>query len=628
MTPPTLSRKLAFASAVALFALALYPLDLFYWSAYGNNFSEVFIENIAGLKKDLCIQTANNYLGLIRYFHILAKPVYELPVLFLSLSVLFKMAEVFVMERILRCQGFPAIEALGFGGLFLFLNGLSGTAPNGIFGAPDFNKTFLSALFSLLGIYALLKQRPGWSGASLGLACYFHIPYGTTALVFVGTTQLVQSVQERAFRPLIRLGSAALITILPLLWQVTRGPVVENPMSVAEWYRFLVQNGIWGNDVLMTYSIFDVIFFFTTPLCIYLLLYASDPVTKLIDRYLITGMALTCLCLLLEAAHSSGIFLGKISEIFLSIQMRRGVWVPFTMLVIGIFRVVLREGEKAEDTWRWMLSTGALLFLLHSTYEFAVLISISLGIYLYRHRYEWHWQLAPLAIVTSAGLHLYAMKHLISVTWDTKRWLVLIVMVLAAVLPLAKPFQAWTALRRAALICGTVLIVWFAARLPGVYGDFLWLSHRGWSQPIRGAELLERITGQPESSQPGYAVLQKLKQLNPQQDVVFYPLSLDAIEGRMPAVFSRYWCQLESTYSYSAASLFFRFAQKVYGQEIDPQDLWVVPRMEKIHNSLGAERIAQMFDEGIMSFFISSRFYPELPMIARVENYYIYRETR
>ena len=119
-------------------------------------------------------------------------------------------------------------------------------------------------------------------------------------------------------------------------------------------------------------------------------------------------------------------------------------------------------------------------------------------------------------------------------------------------------------------------------------------------------------------------MLQKLKQLNPQQDVVFYPLSLDVIEGRMPSVFARYWCQLESTYSYSAASLFFRLAQKVYGQEIDSQDLWIVPRMDKIHNSLGAERISQMFDEGTMSFFISSRFYPELPIITHVENYFIY----
>ena len=184
-------------------SLLLYPLDIRYWNTYGAFFTETFVDNIEFLNSDLCIQLAYSTMGSVRHFHWFSKWIYQLPLLFIVMSVLLKVVEVVIVYSILKRMRFGARAALLLSAIFLFILGLQGTAPNGLFGPPDYNKAFISALLSLIGIYAMLRERNGWAGLALGSACYFHIPYGLTSLAFLGMGQVARSWIIRKYRPLL-----------------------------------------------------------------------------------------------------------------------------------------------------------------------------------------------------------------------------------------------------------------------------------------------------------------------------------------------------------------------------------------------------------------------------------------
>jgi hypothetical protein len=165
---------------------------------------------------------------------------------------------------------------------------------------------------------------------------------------------------------------------------------------------------------------------------------------------------------------------------------------------------------------------------------------------------------------------------------------------------------------------------------PNWYRDVQWLNARGWFSPIGSFDLLAQLQSREGKTpnviaSPEYAVLEELRRVNPEHDLVFYPYSLGILEGHVPGMLGPYWCYIQATHSYSAASIISNLAETTYGHPIDPQDLFTL-RMEEIHASLPAERIKTLFAEGRMTWFISTRLYPELSLESRVGAYYIYRK--
>ena len=157
------------------------------------------------------------------------------------------------------------------------------------------------------------------------------------------------------------------------------------------------------------------------------------------------------------------------------------------------------------------------------------------------------------------------------------------------------------------------------------------MSRRGWMSPISQTDLVSQLESR-ENRQPlsgdsaAYSVLQLLQRINPQRDVVFYPWSLGILSGRFPGILSPFYCDNAATSSYAAVSVLHNFAESVYGQTIDPKDLFK-QRMEIVHhNAMTLERIRILFDTGSMSWFVSTRLYPDLPMEEQVGQYYIYRK--
>jgi hypothetical protein len=615
----------------AILAFLSYPLDLRYWNTYGAYFTEIFVDNISFLRIDPCIRLAHDTMGIILVFHELSKWIYQLPILFIGMSALLKTLEVVILYLIFKRFRFSPRAALLFAVIVVLLVGLDGTAPNGIFGPPDYNKAFVSALMSLLGIYFLIGEKAGWAGLLFGGACYFHIPYGLTAAAFAGAGQFAHCWSERRYRPLLRLAGVCAVTLVPLVIQVAGvGRLVEAPMGMDAWYRHLMRGGIWGNDTLLLSSLFSDAFLFAVPTVVYFLMRSKNPVSKLLDSYVRAGFVLAGLCLAIEGLHAQGIFLGRISDIFISIQMRRGAWIPYFMIAVGCLGFLWEAAEERRFSWRWVLAAWTLLFLLRPTYVVGLLIALTIAGYVWQQRRSWLWYLSPFAIVVCLGMRVYFLSeaNAFSVSLVNTILFPLAIALIAAAMPLLLG-SAGTPTRIglvALLLVGPLI----GREIPNWYRDVQWLTARGWFSPIGSFDLLAQLQSREGTKpsvieRPEYAVLEELRRINPRHDLVFYPYSLGILEGHVPGMLGPYWCYIQATHSYAAASIISNLAETTYGRPIDPQDLFT-PRMEEIHASIPAERIKTLFAEGRMTWFISTRLYPELSLERRVGEYYIYRK--
>ena len=149
------------ASVIVLFN---WTLDIYHWHVYGSFFTETFVSSIGSLKNDLCIALAYDQLGVVRYFLQYAKPIYDNQILFLFAGVFVKAVEIILVHNILRRLDLVPVAALMFAVLLPFSGGIMGAAPNGLMTYVNFNKTIISSVLSLGGIYCFLADRRGWVG--------------------------------------------------------------------------------------------------------------------------------------------------------------------------------------------------------------------------------------------------------------------------------------------------------------------------------------------------------------------------------------------------------------------------------------------------------------------------------
>lgn len=614
------------ASVIVLFN---WPLDIYHWHVYGSFFTETFVSNVGSLQNDFCIALAYDQLGIVRYFLQFAKPIYDFPILFLFAGVFLKVVEIILVYNILRRLDLVPVAALMFAVFLPFSGGIMGAAPNGLMTYVNFNKTIISSLFSLGGFYCILANRPGWAGLLLGFACYLHIPFGMTAFIFVVAGILWHDVAKKNWRPLAWLLSVGGLTLLPLVWQTIRlGQFVAQPIGMATWHEYIMRNGIWGNDSLMMASFLTTSLDFAIPVATYLLLRTPDPITKRLDGYVFAGLVLIGASLTLEALHANGVFIPKASEIFISIQMRRGIWIPFVASYIGLARILWEMRDTRKVTWEWTISFWSILFWLRPYSALAIIIAVVLVVSFKHQQRSWYYFIIPTGFLGLNGLYWYTYPTAYAMTWQT------LILQSAVILPIAV-FAASTpgiaAIRgvyRIALPIILLLSILTVRQAPKWYSHLRLLSLHGWLSPIDSVGLRRLSNGdtdlfEPKTSTP-YKVLEILQQVNEDLKPVLVDPNLGSLlEGRLPNLISPYFCYILPVHSYAAASLISQHFDETFGRHFSLNELlgsgWV-----SNFQFVKAQDVQRLFDNNSIGVFISIQQYPELSMVSEVAPYYIY----
>ena len=617
------------STTASILLLFHWPLDITYWLQYGNFFTETFVDNINALKNDFCVALVYDQLGVIKYFLQYAKPIYEYPILFLTAGVFLKVIEIILLYKIMRRLEFLQVTALMFAVFMPFSGGIMGAAPNGLITYINFNKAIISALLSLAGIYFILANKHALGGVCLALACYFHIPYGSTALVFVAAGILWHDAASKQWRPLFLLLIMSGFTLMPLVWQTYQmGHLVVNPIGMAAWYQYWDLSSVWGQDLLMLAAVLATGLDFIVPCVTYLTLRLSNRITKRLDGIIFAGLALIAASLTLEQLHARGVFLGKVSEIFISIQMRRGVWIPYFACYFGLVRILWDSKNANHITWQWTLAFWSILFWLKPYPVLAIIIATTLLIYIWQLRRPWIYFLGPISIFSMLVLKYYTTPVEYAHTLQT------LIMQAAVILPiafLAAGIQLLPSIRgdyRIALPVILLLSVLTVRHIPKWYSQLRLLSLHGWLSPISSVGLNRLSEGNSDLSESPasteYKVLAVLQQVNPNHYPVLMDPALANLEGRVPNVLAPYWCNIPVYYSYQAASLISRHFDEVFGKHFSLRGLLTPGGYSSIFRSLTASDIQILFDKKGVGALVSTRLYPELKIVAKVNGYHIY----
>jgi hypothetical protein len=616
------------ASVIVLFN---WPLDIYGWRLYGRFYVETFVSNISSLKNDYCIALTYDQLGIIRYFFQYTKPIYDFPLLFLFAGVFLKVVEIILVYNILRRLDFVPDAALMFAVFLPFSGGIMGSAANGLITYVNFNKTFISSLLSLAGVYCILANRPGWAGLLLGLACYFHIPYGITAFIFIVAGTVWHDVAKKNWRPAPCLLSAGGLTLLPLVWQTIQlGRSVDQPIGLATWYESMMQimGGVWGNDFLMTASVLINGLDFAIPVATYLLLRTHDSITKRLDGYVFAGLVLIGASLTLEALHANGVFIPKASEIFITIQMRRGIWVPFVASYIGLVRILWEMRDTREITWKWAITFWSILFWLRPYHALAIIIAVQLVMSFRHQQRSWYYFIIPIGFLGLGSLYWYSYPTAYAGTWQT------IILQTAVMLPIVV-FAACTpriaAIRgvyRIALPIVLLLSILTVRQAPKWYTHLRLLSLHGWLSPINSEGLQRLSSGESDlfedEAAPPFKVLKLLQQVNVDlKPVLVDPALGGLLEGRLPNLISPWVCANLTLYSYAAASQISQHFEETFGRHFSLNEL-VGDGGRATFQLLKVQDVQRLFDNNSIGAFISTKQYPELSMASEVAPYFIY----
>lgn len=356
----------------ALFGVALAVIPLVAFFSHGMflpyhalyNLSGSILLNLldAGLQTDasfLSLAQSTSNLDLRIAFSRYFAPWLEYSTIFFTLSLAIKSALLYLAYRFFLCLSCNPTYALLGACLFVLAPNLEnhGLAHMGIWGAPMFHFASISGFFILLGMVASLQ---GWylgSGCALFLAVQFHPTYAIATLIFyIPPMALVLALTD-----LLKLTRFVFFTcLLPVISAALKArshigeDFVTSHHDLSNWYAYAI--GAQPDDVTIWFTVVRISYFVVPLLVIACLVSFRERQKEPLDILLIGTSLIFLVMIAIEFVHKSGVFFGKFSEFLITLEVRRGVWLP---LAFGFVKGVRWLEQRSED----FTSTRALLGL-------------------------------------------------------------------------------------------------------------------------------------------------------------------------------------------------------------------------------------------------------------------------
>ncbi len=220
---------------------------------------------------------------------------------------------------------------------------------NGIWGSPIFYRASASALLILSGVYAALRNRLILSSIAFSLALQFHFMNGVSALFIFSSGYLYHKIKSNTLdikKHLI----PCLILFINFFYFLRITSKFDLPgieVSVRYWYDFIKDTNPDDLFFLWTfstwgYSLLPLLFFS------FYIVYKSKDKREPLDNLFLGSAILLIVFIAIEILHRSGIFFGRLSEIFILLGFKKGLWIVylFAITIITRFLLQLKNIEK------------------------------------------------------------------------------------------------------------------------------------------------------------------------------------------------------------------------------------------------------------------------------------------
>jgi hypothetical protein len=231
-----------------------------------------------------------------------------------------------ISKDLLRDEKSAVVSAL----LFLLAGVAShGLVHNGLWGPTVLFPAYLSAVCSLFALLTIIRRYFALAGILLSLSVLFHPLYGATffSWIFLGVALCYFRNSSDRLKILVFCALIPLC-VIGLNYYAFSSPVKTQMLAettpVEWWYNYNVSMD--PDDVLLSWT-FENYGYFMVPFLVGAIILTARNFDKSILSFLFVGSVLMLvICLAIEFLHSLGFFVEGVSEAFVYVQLRRGMW--------------------------------------------------------------------------------------------------------------------------------------------------------------------------------------------------------------------------------------------------------------------------------------------------------------
>ena len=260
----------------------------------------------------------------------------QTPWVSLVLGIVLKAINFLVAFKIVQ-----RVALLQHGVAFVLMIALCSLIPlSDLSGEIEFTRGAVAFTLVFFGLYYILSEKLLIGYSVCAVAILIHPLDAFCAFAFVSPGILFLTLKSGdLFRHVIRM--------LPLLgalgWIAFEAPSVGvvADLTVTDWYRFILT--LEGDDVSLFWHIRQHWFVIVPIIVGGVACTVARPVGKM-EIVFLGSTSLLIAILFLEALHVYGFSFGSLSEKFISLQFRRGLWVPIFLA----FVVLARFSERAD----------------------------------------------------------------------------------------------------------------------------------------------------------------------------------------------------------------------------------------------------------------------------------------
>jgi hypothetical protein len=313
-----------------------------------------------------------------RFFTILTGEILQQPLYFLILAISLKIIIIFITYLNLHIFLTDKKSLL----LTILVSISIGFPLEAISKELLFDRKTLSIFLLLLGFYKVLSHRSISGFISLSLAVFLHPLTGATSVVFFMAPVLLYFYKnnKNKFSSLIAKSVILIVPIAVLAYAKNYYslPISENFISVADWYDFIARSE--PDDAFMHIRLQEN--FLVAFLVVAFFLNNKKPnSTDLLHVIFNAQIAILTIIILIEIMHKNGIFFGKISEVFLVVEFRRGIWYVLLTSLIVIFRDINMDANNKKPH-NIIFVILAIIFSNILLYDYAQIMSVFFASYI------------------------------------------------------------------------------------------------------------------------------------------------------------------------------------------------------------------------------------------------------
>lgn len=269
-------------------------------------------------------------------------------------------------------------------------------------GEVEFTRGALSFTLIFTGVVLVLSGKVIIGYLFCATAILIHPLDALSVFAFFAAGMLFAKYNQREWA---RHSIGAVPVILVVVWIVLDAPpAASSPgLEISDWYRLIL--ALEGDDVTMFWHIRES-WFVVSPILIGGLISLIARPWDRIQRIFLGAMVLLGTVLILELLHYKGFSLGVLSEKFIALQFRRGLWFPVLLAVAVLAKYAERQEFSPRDSY---LLTGMLLaaLLFPKSLLAVCLVFIAVG-YLFLFGGLSRWKIALIGVAWIVSSYLWA----------------------------------------------------------------------------------------------------------------------------------------------------------------------------------------------------------------------------